>query len=120
VIVGLDHVQVAAPAGREDEVRAFYGGLLGLTELEKPVALRARGGAWFQAGAQQLHVGVEAGFAPARKAHPAFAVDELDALAATLATAGCEPVWDDAIPGLRRFYVNDPFGNRIELLEAVA
>ena len=120
MIVGLDHVQVAAPAGREDEVRAFYGGLLGLTELEKPESLRARGGAWFQVGRQQLHVGVQAGFAPARKAHPAFAVDDLDALAATLADAGCEPVWDDAIPGHRRFYVDDPFGNRLELLEAAA
>ena len=118
MIVGLDHVQVAAPAGREDDARAFYGGLLGLLEIEKPPSLQGRGGAWFQAGPQQLHVGVEPGFAPARKAHPAFAVDGLDALAAALSTAGSEPAWDDAIPGVRRFYVDDPFGNRLELLEA--
>lgn len=118
MIVGLDHVQVAAPAGGEDEARAFYGGLLGLPELDKPEPLRARGGAWFQVGTQQLHVGVEPDFAPARKAHPAFAVEGLDALATTLAAAGCEPTWDDAITGRRRFYVDDPFGNRLELLEA--
>ena len=120
MIVGLDHVQVAVPAGRDDEIRAFYGVLLGLAELEKPAALRARGGAWFQVGVHELHLGVEAGFAPARKAHPAFSVDDLDALSATLATAGCEPEWDDAIPGVRRFFVHDPFGNRLELIEATA
>ena len=120
MIVGLDHVQVAVPAGHEDEIRAFYGGLLGLAELEKPAPLRARGGAWFQIGVHQLHVGVEAAFAPARKAHPAFTVDDLDALAATLATGGYEPAWDDAIPGVRRCFVHDPFGNRLELIEATA
>jgi catechol 2,3-dioxygenase-like lactoylglutathione lyase family enzyme len=104
----LDHVQVAAPAGGEEAARAFYGGVLGLQEVEKPEALRARGGVWFE----QLHVGVEEGFAPARKAHPAFAVDDLDALAARIG----DVQWDDAIPGTRRFYANDPFGNRLEFL----
>lgn len=118
MIVGLDHVQVAAPAGRETDARRFYEGLLGLPEVEKPEPLRARGGAWFQVGGQQLHVGVETPFAPALKAHPAFAVDDLDGLAATLAGAGLAPAWDDAVPGVRRFYVDDPFGNRLELLEA--
>ena len=118
-VSGIDHVQVAAPPGREADARAFYGGLLGLAELDKPEALRGRGGAWFAAGdaGQQLHVGVENPFAPARKAHPALRVDDLDGLAARLAGAGVAPAWDDAIPGLRRFYAADPFGNRIELLE---
>jgi catechol 2,3-dioxygenase-like lactoylglutathione lyase family enzyme len=106
----LDHVQVAAPAGCEEAARAFYGGVLGLREVEKPAALAARGGVWFE----QLHVGVEEGFAPARKAHPAFRVDDLDALAARIG----DVQWDEAIPGVRRFYAHDPFGNRLEFLEA--
>lgn len=113
-ITGVDHVQVAAPAGCEDAARAFYGELLGLTELPKPPALAARGGCWFEAGAQQLHVGVEAEFAPARKAHPGFVVDDLEALRERLRAAGQEPRDDDTIPGTRRFYAEDPFGNRLE------
>jgi catechol 2,3-dioxygenase-like lactoylglutathione lyase family enzyme len=116
VLTGIDHVQLAAPPGCEADARAFYGELLGLDELPKPPALQARGGVWFACGAQQLHVGVEEPFAPARKAHPALAVDDLDALAARLAGAGVEVTWDDAIPGARRFYAADPFGNRLELL----
>jgi catechol 2,3-dioxygenase-like lactoylglutathione lyase family enzyme len=118
-IRGLDHVQVAAPPDREADARRFYGELLGLAEVPKPAALRARGGAWFAVGdgGQQLHVGVERDFAPARKAHPALRVSDLDALAGRLAGAGVEIAWDDAIPGLRRFYAADPFGNRIELLQ---
>jgi catechol 2,3-dioxygenase-like lactoylglutathione lyase family enzyme len=117
-ITGLDHVQVAAPAGCERDARRFYGELLGLVELEKPSSLRARGGAWFAVGAQQLHVGVADDFAPARKAHPALRVPEasLDGLADRLAEAGVEIRWDDAIPGVRRFYAPDPWGNRIELI----
>lgn len=117
-VVGLDHVQLAAPPGCEEEARAFYGGLLGLEELEKPAALRARGGAWFQAGAQQLHVGVEDPFAPARKAHPALRVEPggLEPLAERLTNAGAPVTWDEAIPGVRRFYTEDPWGNRLELL----
>ncbi|HEY3920507.1 MAG TPA: VOC family protein [Gaiellaceae bacterium] len=116
MITGIDHVQVVAPAGCEDAARRFYGGVLGLEEIEKPEALRARGGAWFRAGAQQLHVGVAAGFAPADKAHPAFAVDELDALAERLSGAGFPVEWDDALCDRRRFYSADPWGNRLEFL----
>jgi len=117
-IVGLDHVQLAAPVGCEPEARRFFGELLGLTELEKPEPLRARGGVWFAVGAQQLHVGVEDPFAPARKAHPAFRVDEqdLDRLATKLVEAGERVEWDDSLPGVRRFYTLDPWGNRIEFL----
>ena len=106
----LDHVQVAAPPGCEQEARAFYGGVLGLREIEKPTSLAARGGVWFE----QLHVGVEEDFRPARKAHPAFVVDDLDALAARIGHV----VWDDAIPGVRRFYAADPWGNRLEFVAA--
>jgi catechol 2,3-dioxygenase-like lactoylglutathione lyase family enzyme len=121
-IVGLDHVQLAAPAGCETEARRFFGELLGLTEIEKPPALRERGGAWFSLGTQQLHVGVQEDFVPARKAHPALRVEQstLDALAASLDAAGFEAKWDDSIEDVRRFYVRDPWGNRIELLSVGA
>ena len=112
----IDHVQLAAPPGCEAEARRFFGELLGLEELEKPESLRARGGVWFRIGAQQLHVGVEQEFAPARKAHPAFAVSRYDELVARLRSAGVEVVPDDSIPGVRRGYVADPWGNRIELV----
>lgn len=109
----IDHVQVAAPPGCEEAARAFYGGVLGLRELEKPASLRGRGGVWFAlAGDQQVHVGVEADFAPARKAHPAFLVEDLDALAGRIGDAQ----WDDELPGVRRFYATDPFGNRLEFV----
>ena len=113
---GIDHVQLAAPPGCEAEARRFFGGLLRLEEVEKPESLRARGGVWFQVGAQQLHVGVEQEFAPARKAHPAFAVSGYDELVVRLRSAGVETVADDSIPGVRRSYVADPWGNRIELV----
>jgi catechol 2,3-dioxygenase-like lactoylglutathione lyase family enzyme len=119
MITGLDHVQVAAPPGCEAEARAFYGRLLGLEELPKPAPLAARGGAWFACGDQQLHVGVQPDFAAAAKAHPALAVDSpqsLDALAEQLTTAGAPVQWDEAIPG--RFYTEDPWGNRLELLSS--
>jgi catechol 2,3-dioxygenase-like lactoylglutathione lyase family enzyme len=119
----LDHVQLAAPPGCEEQARGFYGGLLGLEEIRKPEALRARGGVWFGLdGAQQLHIGVEYPFVPARKAHPALAVEpqRLDELAARFACAGVEVVWDHAIASRRRFYVADPWGNRLELLAARA
>jgi catechol 2,3-dioxygenase-like lactoylglutathione lyase family enzyme len=111
-------VQVAAPVGSEDAARRFYGGLLGLPELEKPEALRGRGGVWFACGTDQLHVGVTPDFAPATKAHPALQVApaDLDRLAERLTAAGVEVRWDDAIPGVRRFYAADPWGNRIELI----
>ena len=117
MIEGLDHVQIAAPAGCEAEARRFFGELLGLPELPKPEPLASRGGAWFQVGAQELHVGVEPEFATARKAHPAFAVDEVETLAAGLKAAGVEVRWDDELPGVRRFYAEDPWGNRLEFLQ---
>ena len=109
--IGLDHVQVAAPAGAEGDARRFYGELLGMTELPKPETLRGRGGVWFACGDHQLHVGVAEPFAPARKAHPALLVrrGDLDRLARRLAAAGCTMgTWDAAIPGTRRFYTADP------------
>jgi catechol 2,3-dioxygenase-like lactoylglutathione lyase family enzyme len=118
--IGLDHVQVAAPAGSEDDARRFYGELLGMTEVPKPEALRARGGVWFACGAHQLHVGIAEPFAPATKAHPALLIrlSELDRLAGRLDAAGCDVLWDDAIPDTRRFFTADPWGNRIELVGA--
>jgi len=113
VITGLDHVQVAAPPGCEAEARGFYGRLLGLEELAKPDELKPRGGAWFKAGAQQLHVGTAPDFTPATKAHPAFAATDLDALAERLTAAGVEVRWDGA-----RFYADDPWGNRLEFTPA--
>jgi catechol 2,3-dioxygenase-like lactoylglutathione lyase family enzyme len=114
----LDHVQIAAPRGCEDEARRFYGELLGLEEIAKPEPMRASGGVWFALGEQQLHIGVEEPFAPARKAHPGLRVEplQLDAVAARLADVGARVDWDDRYPGVRRFYTADPFGNRIEIL----
>ena len=119
-VIGIDHVQVAAPPGCEAEARAFYGGLLGLEELPKPEPLRARGGVWFRAGAQELHVGVEEPFAPARKAHPGLVVDDLEALETRLAAAGVALVRDATLGVAARGHVADPFGNRLELREGVA
>jgi catechol 2,3-dioxygenase-like lactoylglutathione lyase family enzyme len=118
--VSLDHVQIAAPAGCEADARRFFGGVLGLEEVEKPEALRDRGGVWFALGKQQLHVGVEEPFAPARKAHPALRVgyDELDRFARALEQTGAPVEWDESLPGVRRFYTSDPWGNRVELLSA--
>lgn len=118
MLSGIDHVQLAAPPGCEEAARSFFGELLGLEELEKPEPLRGRGGVWFRVGAQQLHVGVEADFAPARKAHPAFSVSDYDGLRARLRAAGVEVTDDDSLPGTRRCYVEDPWGNRIELFPA--
>src|SRR5262245_53064839 len=116
-ILGIEHVQLAMPAGREAEARAFYAGLLGMTEVAKPAALAARGGAWFEAGTARLHLGVEADFRPARKAHPALIVRELRALVERLRAAGIEVV-EDELEGRFRAYVADPFGNRIEMMDA--
>lgn len=109
--LSLDHVQLAMPPGAEDIARAFYSGQLGLTEVEKPAVLQARGGVWFANGPLQVHLGVEDPFQPAQKAHPALVVDDLEA-AHTALQGG--PI--SALPGLRRFYIADPFGNRIEIL----
>lgn len=122
-VMGLDHVQVAAPkeSGVEEEARAFYGGLLGLREIEKPKALKKRGGVWFSLSAGELHVGLEQPFSPARKAHPALLVHGLEDLRGRLEVAGVTISDEDAdsIPGVRRFHVFDPFGNRIELMERI-
>jgi catechol 2,3-dioxygenase-like lactoylglutathione lyase family enzyme len=116
VLAGIDHVQLAAPPGCEAEARRFFGDVLGLQELEKPEPLRSRGGVWFRVGGQELHIGVEDHFAPARKAHPAFRVSGYDELLARLSEAGIEVEEDDAIPGRRRSFVRDPWENRIELV----
>jgi catechol 2,3-dioxygenase-like lactoylglutathione lyase family enzyme len=118
--MGLDHVQLAAPSGSEDEARRFYGELLGMAELPKPDALRARGGVWFACGDHQVHVGIAEPFAPATKAHPALLIrlSELDRLARRLDAAGFQVLWDDVIPGTRRFFTADPWSNRIEFVGA--
>jgi catechol 2,3-dioxygenase-like lactoylglutathione lyase family enzyme len=116
-LVALHHVQLAAPRGSEQRLRSFYGTVLGMTEVPKPPALAARGGAWFRAGSLELHVGVEDDFRPASKAHPGLLSDDLDALAARLVAHGVEVTWDGALPGYRRCYVSDPHGNRLELLQ---
>jgi catechol 2,3-dioxygenase-like lactoylglutathione lyase family enzyme len=114
----LDHVQIAGPPGCEAEARRFFGELLGLEEIEKPEPLVASGGVWFQLGPNELHIGIEDPFAPARKAHPGLRVEpgELDGIAARLSQANASVDWDDRYPGIRRFYTADPFGNRIEIL----
>jgi catechol 2,3-dioxygenase-like lactoylglutathione lyase family enzyme len=118
-IIGIDHVQLAIPAGGEDRARVFYGDVLGLPELAKPAVLSGRGGVWFTLGpAQQLHLGVEVPFQPARKAHPALLTDDLDALLARCRAAGViEGAPQPPLPGYQRVFVEDPFGNRIELLQ---
>jgi catechol 2,3-dioxygenase-like lactoylglutathione lyase family enzyme len=116
-IVGVDHVQVAMPAGREAEARAFYAGLLGIPELAKPPALAARGGAWFERGPVKVHLGVDPDFRPARKAHAGLLASGLDALIEELRRAGYDVTTDEPLEGYLRVYVNDPFGNRLELME---
>lgn len=113
----LHHVQLAMPAGEEERARAFWVGVLGLVEVAKPPALAARGGLWVRGDGVELHLGVEADFRPARKAHPGLRVADLDAVAARLTAAGVEVTWDDDFPGHRRFYAADPFGNRLEFLQ---
>ncbi|NWJ24953.1 VOC family protein [Rhizobium sp. RM] len=119
-ILALDHVQLAMPAGREQEARAFYAGLLGLAEQTKPANLVRRGGCWFALGAVKVHLGVVQDFVSAGKAHPAFIVDDLTKLRKTLETAGCHVVEDEPLEGYHRFYVHDPFGNRIEMMQPLA
>ena len=113
----LHHVQLAIPPGGEERGRAFWGGILGMSEVEKPPVLAARGGCWFRGGGLEVHLGVEQEFAPARKAHPGVLVHDLRALAASLTAAGVEVTWDPEFPGHDRFYAADPFGNRLEFLE---
>jgi len=117
-LTGLHHVQLAIPAGGEEASRRFWGQVLGMTELDKPPVLAARGGCWFAGGGLVVHLGVEADFTPARKAHPGITVAGLAGLAARLEAAGAPVTWDDEMPGFDRFYAADPFGNRLEFLEA--
>lgn len=116
-VTGLDHVQLAMPAGREEDARRFYAGLLGMTEVAKPPPLVSRGGCWFEAPGTVVHIGVEDGFVPARKAHPAFRVADLESARQALDAAGAPVQADDTLPNVRRFYTADPFGNRIELIQ---
>ncbi len=119
VVLRLEHVQLAMPRGREDEARAFYGGVLGLPEIAKPPELAARGGCWFEEGAIKIHLGVEDDFRPAKKAHVALVVDDLDAVIAAARALGCETQPAQPFGDFTQAYVFDPFGNRIELLQAL-
>lgn len=116
----IDHVQLAIPRGAEDRCRAFYVDLLGMQEVAKPSSLAARGGLWLETGGVRLHLGVEDDFRPARKAHPALVVSDVDLLAQALEAAGLPIRWDTEIPGVRRFYVDDCVGNRIEIVAGTA
>jgi catechol 2,3-dioxygenase-like lactoylglutathione lyase family enzyme len=116
----LDHVQLAMPAGGEARAVAFYEGLLGIARVPKPPHLAERGGCWFERGDLKVHLGVDPDFRPATKAHPAFVVDDLHALAGVIAAAGHRVDPDQPLAGYDRLYVDDPFGNRIELLEPLA
>lgn len=116
-VTGYDHVNLVMPAGGEDEARAFYEGILGLPAKPKPASLQARAVLWFGNDSVTVHIGVEEGFRPARQAHPAFRIDGLAELRARCEAAGYATSEDQPIPGYDRFFVNDPFGNRIELME---
>lgn len=117
MIVGIHHVQLAMPQGREDEARAFYSTILGIPEVPKPPRLAVRGGVWFESGSVRIHLGVDPDFVPARKAHPALLVRNLAIVVERLREAGYTVIHDDALEGYDRIYVHDPFGNRLELLE---
>jgi len=119
MICTLHHVQLAMPKGEEDKAREFYGMGLGFEELEKPEILRDRGGVWFTAAGAEVHLGIEEPFIPAKKAHPAFSVVSLDKMMRHLSNQGIDYRRDVDLPAIRRIYVNDPFGNRIELLETI-
>ncbi|MGW7063727.1 VOC family protein [Streptomyces sp. NPDC054904] len=120
MLTAVDHVQLAAPPGSEDALRAYYEGVLGMTELSKPPVLAARGGCWFTVGAVRLHLGVEEDFRPARKAHPGLRVTGIEEYARRLEERGARVVWDGDLAGHKRFYSEDPVGNRLEFLEAHA
>lgn len=119
MIQGLHHVQIAMPKGGESLARAFYGHILGLREIEKPEALRSRGGLWFVMAELEVHLGVEEPFAPAKKAHPAFQVMSLKDAIGRFSDHHIAVRTDIDLPTIRRVYVNDPFGNRIEILEVI-
>lgn len=113
----IDHIQLAAPVNEENKVRAFFKDLLGFEEIEKPDLLKRNGGVWFVAGLIQLHIGMEENFIPAKKAHPAFHVKNIEALKEYLDEKNVSFLVDDRLPGANRFYLDDPFGNRLEFLE---
>ena len=117
VFKSIDHVQLAAPKGSEVIAQRFFGEILGFQEVEKPEVLRKRGGVWFEFGNYQIHIGIEEPFAPAKKAHPAFQVESLEALKTHLTKNDVSFIVDEDLPGANRIYVHDPFGNRIEILE---
>ncbi len=117
-ILRLDHVQIAIPPGGETEARNFYGGVLRMREIRKPEVLAARGGCWFDGGDVQVHLGVDSDFRPAKKAHPAFVVDGLAGLLARAVDAGFTVAHDVPVGTYVRAFVFDPFGNRLELMEA--
>ena len=114
----IDHVQLAMPPGREDAAIEYFVGVLGMTQEPKPEPLASRGGAWFRGGGVVIHVGADADFHPARKAHPALLVAGIEALAQRLGAAGHPVRWDDELPDIHRFHTDDPFGNRIEIVAA--
>jgi catechol 2,3-dioxygenase-like lactoylglutathione lyase family enzyme len=115
----LDHVQLAMPPGGEARAREFYQGVLGIPEVPKPPDMAKRGGCWFEKGELKVHLGVEPEFRPARKAHPAFIVSDLTALVALFRSAGSPVTEDRSLEGYYRIFVQDPFGNRIELMEPI-
>jgi catechol 2,3-dioxygenase-like lactoylglutathione lyase family enzyme len=117
MLYGLHHVQLALPPGGEEGCREFYVGILGMTEVRRPEVLAARGGLWVRADRLELHLGVEEGFTPQRKAHPGILVGDIDALASRLGARDWPLRWDDDFPGMRRFYTNDNNGNRLEFLQ---
>ncbi|WP_375550764.1 VOC family protein [Rhodophyticola porphyridii] len=116
-MIALDHIQIAIPQGGEAKARAFWCGGLGLAEIDKPEALKARGCLWVALAGSELHLGVDERFTPARKAHPGFAVDDIDRIAARISASGQSPHWDTTIKNRRRFFAEDPFGNRLEFLQ---
>ena len=113
----LHHVQLAMPTGEEQAARAFFVGVLGMVEIDKPPVLTSRGGAWFRKDGVELHLGVEDDFRPARRGHPAIIVTDLKAVVQALIEAGQNVRWDTDFPGFRRVYADDPFGNRLEFLQ---
>jgi catechol 2,3-dioxygenase-like lactoylglutathione lyase family enzyme len=118
-ILSLDHVQLTIPVGGEARAREFYAGVLGLSEVEKPAAMAGRNSIWFAAGSANLHLGIEADFHPAKRAHPALVVEGLDGILASCERAGLATRPDTSFYGFRRVHVFDPFGNRLELMERV-
>ena len=117
IFKSIDHIQLAAPKGSEETARKFFKNILGFDEVEKPEELKKRGGVWFEFGNYQIHIGIEEPFYPAKKAHPAFEIENIEELKKHLVTNSIDVIEDDKLPGAKRFYISDPFGNRMELLE---